>query len=242
MKFENRRHAGRLLAHQLSRYAHADNVIVLGIPRGGVPVAFEIAKELNAPLDIFLSRKLGVPGQEELAFGAIAAGDGRFLDKQVVEAAGITPEEIERITHDTAEKLQERALLYRNGRPPAPVEGRTVILVDDGIATGASIYAAICALREMKPKYLIVAVPVAPKSTCDWLCPYTDKLVALHTPAHFYAVGQFYREFSQVSDDEVVALLKEADSRFAHRTTAQDSPGNDHASSRSGHAHQGSSH
>lgn len=237
MKFENRQQAGRLLAHELSRYAHADNVIVLGIPRGGVPIAFEIAKELNAPLDIFLSRKLGVPGQEELAFGAIAAGDGRFLDRQVIEAAGITPEEIDQITRATTEKLQERAQLYRSGRPPALIEGRTVILVDDGIATGASIYAAICALREMKPRSLIVAVPVAPKSTCNWLRQYTDELVALHTPAHFYAVGQFYREFSQISDDEVVALLKEADSRFANRVPAQDSPGNDHASSVSGHAH-----
>lgn len=210
MKFRDRQQAGMLLAHELTEYTGADGLIVLGIPRGGVPVAFEIAKELHAPLDIFLSRKLGVPGQEELAFGAIAAGDGRFLDEQVIEAAGITPQEIEEVTRATAAKLQERAQLYRSGRPPLSIAERTVILVDDGIATGASIYAAICALREMKPIRLIVAVPVAPRSTCNWLRPFTDGLVALYMPEHFYAVGQFYNEFSQVSDDEVIELLKKA--------------------------------
>ena len=210
MKFRDRQQAGMLLAHELTEYAGADGLIVLGIPRGGVPVAFEIAKELHAPLDIFLSRKLGVPGQEELAFGAIAAGDGRFLDEQVIEAAGITPQEIEEVTRATAAKLQERAQLYRSGRPPLSIAERTVILVDDGIATGASIYAAICALREMKPIRLIVAVPVAPRSTCNWLRPFTDGLVVLCMPEHFYAVGQFYNEFSQVSDDEVIELLKKA--------------------------------
>lgn len=210
MKFRDRQQAGMLLAHELTEYTGADGLIVLGIPRGGVPVAFEIAKELHAPLDIFLSRKLGVPGQEELAFGAIAAGDGRFLDEQVIEAAGITPQEIEEVTRATAAKLQERAQLYRSGRPPLSIAERTVILVDDGIATGASIYAAICALREMKPSRLIVAVPVAPRSTCNWLRSFTDGLVALYMPEHFYAVGQFYNEFSQVSDDEVIELLKKA--------------------------------
>ena len=210
MKFRDRQQAGMLLAHELTEYTGADGLIVLGIPRGGVPVAFEIAKELHAPLDIFLSRKLGVPGQEELAFGAIAAGDGRFLDEQVIEAAGITHEEIEEVTRATAAKLQERAQLYRSGRPPLSIAERTVILVDDGIATGASIYAAICALREMKPIRLIVAVPVAPRSTCNWLRPFTDGLVVLCMPEHFYAVGQFYNEFSQVSDDEVIELLKKA--------------------------------
>ncbi len=208
MRFRDRQQAGKLLAHELSEYASAEGVIVLGIPRGGVPVAFEIAKELHAPLDIFLSRKLGVPGQEELAFGAIAAGDGRFLDEQAIASAGITPEEIEEVTRATAAKLQERAQLYRSGLPPLSIAERTVILVDDGIATGASIYAAICALREMKPIRLIVAVPVAPRSTCNWLRPLTDRLVVLYAPEHFYAVGQFYSEFSQISDDEVVGLLK----------------------------------
>src|SRR5579862_3015698 len=166
MTFKDRQDAGRQLAKRLMKYAGADDVIVLGIPRGGVPVAYEIATALHAPLDIFLSRKLGVPGHEELAFGAVAAGDGRFLDEEIIQAADISSEEIERITQATRAKLEERAHLYREGRRPLAVEGRTVILVDDGIATGASAYAAIHALRQMKPKKLVVAVPVAPNSTC----------------------------------------------------------------------------
>ena len=224
MIFMNREDAGRQLAAQLREYANSEDVIVLGIPRGGVPVAFEIAKALNVPLDIFLSRKLGVPGQEELAFGAIAAGDGRFLDEAIIEAAGISAGQVEQITRATKAKLEERARVYRGTRPPLHVEGMTVILVDDGIATGASIYAAIHALWQMKPKRLIIAAPVAPHSTCDWLRDKADELVVLYSPRDFYAVGQFYRRFPQVSDEEVVDLLRKAERLFAPDTVLQDCP------------------
>jgi putative phosphoribosyl transferase len=215
MSFKDRRDAGRQLAKQLTKYANAEDVTVLGIPRGGVPVAFEIAIALRAPLDIFLSHKLGVPGQEELAFGAVAANDGRFLDHEIIQAVGISPAQIEQITQATRATLEERARLYRGDRPPISVEGRTVILVDDGIATGASVYAAIHALRQTQPKKLVVAVPVAPISTCKWLRsslrPGIDELVVAHAPQSFYAVGQFYDHFSQTTDEEVVALLRRAE-------------------------------
>jgi len=229
MIFRDRIDAGRQLAKQLGAYANSEDAVVLGIPRGGVPVAFEIADTLHLPLDIFLSRKLGVPGQEELAFGAIAAGDGRFLDEEIIDAAGISRAQIERITQATKVKLEERAVLYRGNRPPLHVEGRTVILVDDGIATGASIYAAIRALRQMKPRKLVVAAPVAPVSTTNWLRSVTDECVILSTPRDFYAVGQFYGRFSQVSDEEVVDLLRRAEQSLSLETVAQDCPGTDPA-------------
>ncbi|HZD49045.1 MAG TPA: phosphoribosyltransferase [Silvibacterium sp.] len=218
MIFSDREDAGRQLAKQLGAYANSENAVVLGIPRGGVPVAFEIANALHLPLDIFLSRKLGVPGQEELAFGAIAAGDGRFLDEKIIQAAGISRAQIEGITQATKAKLEERAILYRGNRPPLDVEGRTVILVDDGIATGASIYAAIRALRQMKPKKLVVAAPIAPISTSRWLRSVTDECVVLSTPGDFYAVGQFYRHFSQVSDEEVIDLFRRAERSLPTQT------------------------
>ena len=210
MSFRDRQDAGRQLARLLTKYANHEDVLVLGIPRGGVPVAFEIATALHAPLDIFLSRKLGVPGQEELAFGAVAAGDGRFLDYEIIQAAGISPAQIEQITQATRVKLEERARLYRGDRPPISVQGRTVILVDDGIATGASVYAAIHALRQMRPKKLIVAAPVAPIPTINWLRSSVEELVVADSPEHFYAVGQFYDHFSQTTDEEVVTLLRRA--------------------------------
>ena len=211
MIFKNREEAGRQLAKKLGAFTNREDVTVLGIPRGGVTVAFEVAQALNAPLDIFLSRKLGVPGQEELAFGAIAAGDGRYLDEQIIEAAGISGEQIERITGEVKETLQQRAVLYRGNRAPLQVTGRTVILVDDGIATGASIYAAINALQQMKPAELVVAVPVAPASACAWLRTTVDQLVCLYAPEQFHAVGQFYELFTQVADEEVVDLLRRAE-------------------------------
>ena len=214
MSFRDRQDAGRQLAKLLMKYANLEDVTVLGVPRGGVPVGFEIAVALRAPLDIFLSHKLGVPGQEELAFGAVAAGDGRFLDYEIIHAAGISPAQIEQISQETRATLEERARLYRGDRPPISVQGRTVILVDDGIATGASVYAAIHALRQMNPKNLIVAVPVAPISTINWLRsslrPDIDELVVANSPEYFYAVGQFYDHFSQTSDEEVVTLLRRA--------------------------------
>lgn len=162
----------------------------------------------------FCPTNLECRGREELAFGAVAAGDGRFLDYEIIHAAGISPAQIEQISQETRATLEERARLYRGDRPPISVQGRTVILVDDGIATGASVYAAIHALRQMTPKKLIVAVPVAPISTINWLRsslrPDIDELVVANSPEYFYAVGQFYDHFSQTSDEEVVTLLRRA--------------------------------
>ena len=164
--FRDRDDAGCKLAKQLRKYANRSDVTVLGIPRGGVPVAFEVANALHAPLDVFLSRKLGVPGQEELAFGAIATGGVRVLDHDLIEAVGISEETIQRITDEVHKELERRERVYRGGRPPLKVEGQIVILVDDGIATGSSMQAAVRALRQMKPARIVVAVPVAPPSTC----------------------------------------------------------------------------
>lgn len=210
MIFEDREDAGRRLAKQLDEFAGRKDVLVLGIPRGGVTVAFEIAQSLHLPLDVFLAHKLGVPGHEELAFGAIAAGGGRYLEQHVIRATGISPEQIDRVTEAVQQMLDQRAVLYRGDCSPLQATGQTVILVDDGIATGASIFAAVGALREMKPAMLIVAAPVAPASTCAWLRRLVDRLVCLYTPQDFYAVGQFYRNFAQVTDEEVIALLRRA--------------------------------
>ncbi len=216
MMFKDRQDAGRQLAKQLIRYANRKDVMVLGIPRGGMPVAFEIAQALSVRLDIFLSRKLGVPGNEEFAFGAIAPNDGRFLDKEVIRLMGISERQIEDITETVKETLNRRAALYRDNLPPVQITGQTVILVDDGIATGASIYAAIDALQQMKPAKLVVAVPVAPPATCRWLRTEVDQFVCLYEPEQFYAVGQFYERFSQVTDDEVTDLLQRARESLAH--------------------------
>ena len=169
MIFANRTEAGQELALRLRKYANRDDVIVLGAPRGGVPVAFEIATDLKAPLDVFVLRKLGVPGREELAFGAIASGGVRVLDRDIVEGLGITGLDIERVTRAEKQELERRERAYRGGRPPLDVSGLTVILVDDGIATGSSMRAAIRALRQMKPARIVIAVPVAPPSTCNQL-------------------------------------------------------------------------
>lgn len=205
--FQDRADAGYRLAKALQAYANREDVVVLGIPRGGVPVAFEVAKALHAPLDIFLSRKLGVPGQEELAFGAIASGGVRVLDQEIVDGVGISKEQIERITEKVRKELERRERAYRGTRAPLTIEGQAVLLVDDGIATGSSMRAAINALRQMKPARLVVAVPVAPQSTCSRLRAEVDEFVCLQTPKYFYAIGQFYDDFSQIADDEVTELL-----------------------------------
>jgi putative phosphoribosyl transferase len=210
MVFEDRQDAGRQLATQLGEFANRSNAIVLGIPRGGVVVAFEIARALNLPLDVFLSHKLGVPGHEELAFGAIAADGGRYLDQQVIHSARVSSADMARITAETERLLNQRAALYRGDRPPIQIDNKTVILVDDGIATGASAFAAIRALRQMQPAALILAVPVAPASTCAWLQRSVDRLVCLYAPRDFFAVGQFFRSFEQVEDEVIVQLLQQA--------------------------------
>jgi putative phosphoribosyl transferase len=210
MIFENREEAGWQLAHKLARYAGRKDVMVLGIPRGGVEIAFPIAQALGAPMDIFLSRKMGVPGQEELAFGAVAADGTRYLNPRIVAVAGIEDEEIERIAAATLRTLKEREVRYRAGRGPLDVTGKTVILVDDGIATGASMEAAVRMLKKMEPERLVVAFPVAPVGICPRLRREADEVVCLDEEPEFFAVGQFYRDFSQVSDEEVVELMQKA--------------------------------
>lgn len=217
MIFSDRKEAGQILAGQLASYGNRKDVIVLGIPRGGVPVAFEIAMALNAPLDVFVSRKLGVPAQEELAFGAISAGGVRILDTEVVNAEGISSEEIERITKRETREMERRELAYRGGKPALDVERRTVVLVDDGIATGSSMLAAIKALRLLKPAQVVVAAPVAPASTYAHLRSEVDDLVCPLTPEFFQAIGQFYEDFSQVTDEEVRSLLQRAARPVIHR-------------------------
>ncbi len=210
MIFPNRTEAGRRLALRLRDYENRKDVIVLGIPRGGVPVAFEVARMLKVPLDVLVLRKLGVPGHEELGFGAIASGGLRALNPEIVEALRISPLDIELVTSRERKELKRREHAYRGRRPTLNVNGFTVILVDDGIATGSGMRAAIDALRQMKPAQIVIAVPVAPGSTCDRLRSEVDDLVCLETPEPFYGVGQFYFDFSQISDQEVNELLDRA--------------------------------
>lgn len=210
MIFANRTEAGRELARHLSRYANRTDVIVLGAPRGGVPVAFEVAAALRAPLDIFVLRKLGVPGQAEFAFGAIGSGGVRVLDPDVIEGLGLSQLEVEQVTAAEKQELKRRERTYRGGRPPLDVTGLIVIVVDDGIATGSSMRAAIRALRQMNPARIVIATPVAPAASCKRLRSEVDELVCVVTPEPFYGVGQFYEDFSQVSDEEVKELLARA--------------------------------
>lgn len=210
MIFANRTEAGRQLARHLKRYADRDDVIVLGAPRGGVPVAFEVATTLRVPFDIFVLRKLGVPGREELAFGAIASGGVRVLDTDTVRALALTASEINQVIQAEEWELERREHKYRGSRPPLHLTGLTVILVDDGIATGSSMRAAIRALRQMRPAALVIATPVAPRATCDRLRAEVDELICPEMPEPFYGVGQFYKDFAQVSDEEVTELLDKA--------------------------------
>ena len=210
MLFQDRTEAGQRLAEELTAYADRPDVLVLALPRGGVPVAFEVARALKAPLDVFLVRKLGVPGHEELAMGAIASGGVRVLSHQVVSALGIGEAQIESIAAEETRELERRERAYRGDRPPPDVRGRTVILVDDGLATGATMRAAIAALREQGPAEIVVAVPTAAASTCDELRSEVDEVVCAITPEPFYAVGLWYRDFSQTTDDEVRELLERA--------------------------------
>ena len=207
MIFANRFEAGRGLAWRLENYAHPDDVLVLGIPRGGVPVAFEVAQALHAPLDVFLLRKLGVPGHEEFAFGAIASGGVRVVARQTLRALLISPAVVDAVTAREQQELQRREVTYRGDRPALCVTGKTVILVDDGIATGASLLAGIHALRELSPAKIVVAVPVAPAQAVERLAYEVDEIVCVATPEDFQAVGRFYDDFSQTSDEEVIALL-----------------------------------
>jgi predicted phosphoribosyltransferase len=211
MRFRDRTVAGQLLAGKLLPYAGRQDVLVLALPRGGVPVAFEVAMALDAPLDVFLVRKLGLPGQEELAMGAIATGGVRVLNDDVVSASGVTKEVVERVTALEQQELERRERLYRGSRPAVDVGGRTVILVDDGLATGATMRAAVTALKQRRPAQIIVAVPVAARQTCDEFERTGDALcVCAVTPAPFDGVGRWYTDFSQTTDEEVHALLARA--------------------------------
>ncbi len=207
MPFRDRVDAGKQLARKLEHYAGRNDVVVLGLPRGGVPVAYEVARELKAPLDVFLVRKLGLPGHEELAMGAIASGGIRVLNDEVVREFAVPPEDIERVTARETAELQRRETLYRLGRPSPHIGGRTVILVDDGLATGSTMRAAVTAVRLQGPRRIVVAIPVAARSTCREFERTVDEVVCVETPPLFYAVGAWYDDFSQTTDDEIRDLL-----------------------------------
>jgi putative phosphoribosyl transferase len=212
-RFRDRAEAGRILARQLSEYAERPDVMVLALPRGGVPVAYEVARELGAPLDVFIVRKLGLPGHPELAMGAIASGGVRVLNDSVVQAIGIPPAIIDRVARAEEAELSRREREYRGDRPPPDVRGRTVILIDDGLATGSTMRAAAAALRQQGPAAIVVAVPVAADETCDEFRREVDRIVCARTPEPFHAVGLWYEDFSQTTDEEVRELLAKARQR-----------------------------
>jgi predicted phosphoribosyltransferase len=212
MIFQDRRDAGRVLAQAVAKLHDLGDAIVLGLPRGGVPVAYEVALELNLPLDIFVVRKLGVPGQEELAMGAIASGGTVVMNRSVVQELGISSEVIEAVSSREELEIERRERVYRDGRAPARVEGRTVILIDDGLATGASMMAAGRALHS-GARQIIVAVPVAAESTCNEFRKEVDQIICAKTPQPFFAVGMFYRNFTQTTDEEVRSLSSQARNR-----------------------------
>jgi putative phosphoribosyl transferase len=209
--FSDRAEAGRVLAEQLRHHAGRPDVIVLALPRGGVPVAYEVAKALHVPLDIFVVRKLGIPGHEELAMGAVATGGVRVLNDQVIKGLSIPGYVIDAVANWELRELARRERLYRGDRPPPEVRGKTVILVDDGLATGSTMLAAVQALRKLGPARIVVAVPVAAPDTCELLKEYVDETVCAATPEPFYAVGLWYRDFSQTTDEEVRELLERSD-------------------------------
>ncbi len=210
-RFRDRRHAGQVLGWRLVEAGVLERFpeprLVLGLPRGGVPVAGEVARVLAAPLDVFLVRKLGVPGHEELAMGAIASGGVRVLNQAVIDRLGVSDDEIEAVARSEADVLDRRERAYRDDRPAAPVPGATVIVVDDGLATGASMRAAVHALRQQNPGAITVAVPVGSPETCQDMQAEAEEVVCVRTPEHFLAVGQAYDDYSPTTDDQVRAIL-----------------------------------
>jgi predicted phosphoribosyltransferase len=214
--FKNRTDAGQFLAEKLTQYMNRADVVVLALPRGGVPVAYEVAQRLNAPLDVFVVRKLGVPGYEELAMGAIASGGVRVLNLDVLSHLLIHEAIIDQVTEFELSELKRRERLYRGNRPPLEVKGKTVIIVDDGLATGSTMRAAVKALRQKQPKKIVVAVPVGARETCDSFENEVDTMaVCAITPEPFQAVGLWYQDFSQTTDEEVRELLARADEKKA---------------------------
>ena len=219
MIFKDRTDAGRKLAARLKRYADRGDVLVLALPRGGVPVASEVAKELRAPLDIFLVRKLGVPGYEELAMGAIASGGVRVINKDVVRQLNIPAEVIDAVAVDEQRELERRERAYRDDRPQPNVKGRVAILIDDGLATGSTMRAAAAALRKQEPARIVVAVPVSSPETCDEFRSEVDEIVCAATPEPFRGVGLWYEDFSQTTDEEVRELLEQEPPQRQHATS-----------------------
>ncbi|MFA7095540.1 MAG: phosphoribosyltransferase [Gammaproteobacteria bacterium] len=210
MRFRDRREAGRKLAEKLLPYAGRPDVVVLALPRGGVPVGFEVAERLGVPLDVFVVRKLGVPGHEDLAMGAVASGGTRVLNREVIDPLHIPEAIVDAASDLESHELARRERLYRHDRPVVNVRGRTVLLVDDGLATGATMRSAIRALRELGPRTITIAVPVAAADTCESLSEEADVTVCAITPEPFYAVGFWYEDFSQTTDEEVRELLERA--------------------------------
>jgi putative phosphoribosyl transferase len=208
--FRDRANAGRRLAEALTHYKGRPDVLVLALPRGGVPVAYEVARMLGAPLDVFVVRKLGVPGEPEVAMGAIATGNVRVLNRDVVTALGIPPQMIDAVAARELVELERRERAYRGDRPAPSVAGRTVILVDDGLATGATMRAAVMAIKAQNPARVVVAVPTAERAACDDLRSEVDEVVCAETPPLFGAVGLWYEDFSETSDEEVRDLLTRA--------------------------------
>jgi putative phosphoribosyl transferase len=208
--FRDRVEAGQALAKELDEYSNRSDVVVLALPRGGVPVAYEVAVKLHAHMDVFLVRKIGAPGHEEFAIGAIASGGIRYLNEEVIHQLRIPQDSIDATIEREKQELERRESAYRQGECKADLAGRTVILVDDGLATGSTMHAAALAAKERNPARVVIAVPVAPYSTCERLREEVDELVCLRTPEPFYAVGQWYEDFAQTTDDEVRALLERA--------------------------------
>jgi putative phosphoribosyl transferase len=207
LPFRDRAEAGRRLATDLERYRERPDVLVLALPRGGVPVASEVARALGVPFDVFVVRKLGVPGREELAMGAIASGGIRVLDPEIVSALGISEAEVELVAGREVQELARREQLYRGDRPAPELRDKIVILVDDGLATGSSMRAAAAAVRDQRPARVVVAVPTAPAETCSALAREVDEVVCSMTPEPFQAVGLWYEDFSETSDDDIRRLL-----------------------------------
>lgn len=214
--FKDRRDAGRKLAQKLSAYANRSDVIVLALPRGGVPVAYEVALALNAPLDIFTVRKLGLPGHEELAMGAIASGGARVINQDVVRTFSIPQGVVEAVAKQELKELERRERAFRGDREMREIHDRTAILIDDGLATGASMQAALMGLRARDPARIVVAVPTAPLETCEAFQPLVDEMICATTPEPFYGVGQWYEDFSQVTDEQVQTLLEQASQQELH--------------------------
>lgn len=212
--FQDRTDAGQQLAEKLTDYRGRKDVVVLGLPRGGVPVAYAVAQSLNAPLDVFLVRKLGLPGHEELAMGAIASGGVRVLNKEVIDSLRIPDDVIDAVAEREHQELERRERVYRDERPALPLHDQITILVDDGLATGASMAAAVAALRAQSPAQIIVAVPVAAAEACEVFSDKVDHIVCLEQPQPFFSVGLWYSDFAQVRDDEVHELLARTADRF----------------------------